>query len=206
MNFDEARIIRMVLSGDVNAYEQLVKANEKNVYNLAFKMTGSEQDAMDISQDAFLKAYINLPGFNGTSKFSVWLYRLTYNLCIDFLRKKKRECTVPAEYENDSGQTVPVQQEDSSPGIEDAVIKTEQYREVMQAINMLPEKYRGILLMHCIDDMKYSDIARALDINEGTVKSRLSRARRLLAEKLQKDGTTSKKKRHKNSQEVKSDE
>ena len=100
---EDARLIRQVLDGNADAYEHLVRANEKKVYNLALKMTGNEQDAMDLAQDAFLKAYTNLGKFNGTCKFSVWLYRLTYNLCVDFLRRKKRENTVPLVYEDEDG-------------------------------------------------------------------------------------------------------
>ncbi|MCL2392880.1 MAG: sigma-70 family RNA polymerase sigma factor, partial [Oscillospiraceae bacterium] len=91
MNIEEERsLIQRVIDGDRNAYEELVIANQKNVYNLALKMTKSEEDALDISQEVFFKAYRHLGRFRGDSMFSVWLYRLTYNLCIDFLRKQPK--------------------------------------------------------------------------------------------------------------------
>ena len=84
----EAMAIRQVLDGDVNAFEPIVKEYEKNVYNLALKMTGNPEDAADIAQEAFIKAYNSLRSFRGDSKFSVWLYRIVSNLCLDFLRSK----------------------------------------------------------------------------------------------------------------------
>ena len=106
----EAMAIQQVLDGDVNAFEPIVKEYEKNVYNLALKMTGNPEDAADLSQEAFIKAYNSLSSFRGDSKFSVWLYRIVSNLCLDFLRSKKaqsrfrarkmRDFTVPASRSN----------------------------------------------------------------------------------------------------------
>ena len=86
----EAAIINAVLKGDTNAYEYLVKEYEKNVYNLALRMTGNSEDAYDMSQEAFIKAYNSLGSFRGDSKFSVWLYRIVSNVCLDFLRSRNR--------------------------------------------------------------------------------------------------------------------
>lgn len=91
LTHEEARIISRVLSGETNAFELLVLDQSKVVYNLAFRMVGSEQDAYDISQEAFLKAYLNLSLFRRDCKFSSWLYKLTTNLCLDFLRKQSRQ-------------------------------------------------------------------------------------------------------------------
>ena len=100
----EATIIKQVLEGDVNAFEGLVKEYEKNVYNLALRMTGDPEDAADMAQDAFIKAYSSLSSFRGDSKFSVWLFRIVSNLCLDFLRSRKRRPTVSLSVENDEGE------------------------------------------------------------------------------------------------------
>ncbi|MBQ8930375.1 MAG: sigma-70 family RNA polymerase sigma factor [Oscillospiraceae bacterium] len=186
---EDARLIRQVLDGNADAYEHLVRANEKNVYNLALKMTGNEQDAMDLAQDAFLKAYTNLGKFNGTCKFSVWLYRLTYNLCVDFLRRKKRENTVPLVYEDEDGTDRSLSIPDPGDTPETAAEKAETRREILEAVDKLPEQYREVLLMRCAENMSYAAIARTLGVQEGTVKSRLSRARGMLGEFLTRQGT-----------------
>ena len=92
---EEMRIIAKVLDGDTNAFEVLVEDQKKVVFNLALRMLGNEEDAYDISQDAFLKAYTNLSSFRGDCKFSSWLYKLTTNLCLDFIRKRNRHKVVP---------------------------------------------------------------------------------------------------------------
>ena len=112
----------------------------------------------------------------------MWLYRLTYNLCVDHLRKQKRQATVPLETEDADGDTKVIELRSTAPGPEEAVEKAEDKRRIMEAVNRLPDKYRAVLLMYCLEDMKYDEIAQALDISQGTVKSRLSRARRMVAE------------------------
>ena len=103
---EELAIIRRVQKGDVNAFEALVRAYEKNVYNLALRMMGNAQDAEDMAQEAFLKAYNSLPGFRGDSRFSVWLYRIVSNVCLDQLRKKSKRPTVSLSMEDEDGEEV----------------------------------------------------------------------------------------------------
>ena len=91
---EERRIIAQVCAGDANAFEALVVAYQKQVYNLALRTVGNEEDAADMTQEVFLRAYRALGTFRGESKFSVWLYRLTTNVCIDFLRSRRRHPTV----------------------------------------------------------------------------------------------------------------
>ena len=86
----EAMIVRKVLQGDVNAFEKLVTEYEKAVYAIALRMTGNAEDAADMTQEAFIKAYNSLSSFRGDSKFSVWLYRIANNVCLDFLRSRSR--------------------------------------------------------------------------------------------------------------------
>jgi RNA polymerase sigma-70 factor (ECF subfamily) len=186
---DERIIIEQVLNGNKNAFEELVIANQKNVYNLALKMTKNAEDALDISQEAFIKAYRNLQNFRGDSKFSVWLYRLTYNICIDFLRKKSKENVISLENENESGTIAPIEIPDIKDLPEDSLIRKEVRKTIAQSIAELPQKQSEVLIMREINSMSYEEIAGTLLISVGTVKSRIARARASLAEILVKKGT-----------------
>jgi len=186
---EELKIIRKVLDGDRNAFEGLVVANQKNVYNLALKMTGSEDDAMDISQDAFLKAYRQLDGFRGESRFSVWLYRLTHNLCIDFLRKKPKIAAISLTYQDNSGEVHDLEVPDMRNLPEDNALRQETRKTIAGSIGELGQSHREILIMREITGMSYGEIADTLHLSEGTVKSRLARARRSLVNILVEKGT-----------------
>jgi len=190
MNIDvEREIIERVLGGDKNAFEGLVLENQKNVYNLALKMTRNEEDALDVSQEAFVKAYRQLRNFRGDSRFSVWLYRLTYNLCIDFLRRKPKTNPVSLSYDDDSGDIAPLEIPDLRSLPEDSTIRSELRKTISDSINELPLKHREVIVMREISDMSYDDIATTLKINVGTVKSRLARARLKLIDILKEKGT-----------------
>jgi len=186
---EEIKLIQRVAGGDRNAFEGLVHANQKNVYNLALKMTSSEEDALDISQEAFLKAYRQLEGFRGDSRFSVWMYRLTYNLCIDFLRKKKRATVVSLSWQDDDGDDHDLEIPDMRSQPEEKMIQGEMRETIAASINELGQNHREILVMREITGMSYSEIAETLNLSEGTVKSRLARARLSLASILVKKGT-----------------
>jgi len=186
---EELRIIQRVVGGDRNAFEELVLANQKNVYNLALKMTGNEEDALDISQEAFIKAYGQLDGFRGDSRFSVWLYRTTYNLCIDFLRKRPKAQVISLSPDEDREDARELDVPDLRNLPEDSIIRREMRKELAEGIKELGSKHREILVMREVTGMSYSDIAEALDLSEGTVKSRLARARSNLASILIKKGT-----------------
>ena len=190
MNSDEElRLIKRVLDGNRNAFEDLVVDNQKNVYNLALKMTKNEDDALDISQEAFIKAYRLLDTFRGDSRFSVWLYRLTYNLCVDFLRKRPRRAAVSLSYQDDSSDVQDIEIPDLRNLPEDTVIRKETRRSIADCIGELNMKHREIIVMREINGMSYGEIAETLEVNEGTVKSRLARARNSLAGILIEKGT-----------------
>ena len=187
---EEQEMIRQILDGDKSAFETLVLENQKNVYNLALKMTGNEDDALDISQEAFFKAYRQLGAFRGESRLSVWLYRLTYNLCIDFLRKKPQTTVVSLTYHDDGGDEahdLDIPDIRSLP--EDIALRKEMRGEIVKSIRALSSQHREILVMREITGMSYGDIAETLNVSEGTVKSRLARARLSLANILIEKGT-----------------
>ncbi len=183
---EEARIVRAAARGDEAAFEKLVLAHQKHVYSLALKLTGSAEDAMDASQDAFLKAFQNLRSFRGESRVSVWLYRLTYNASMDILKKSRRGTLVPLPADEEGAE---LEIPDPSPTPDEEALRREELEEVREALGQLDEDKRRILLMREYNGMSYQDIARALGLEEGTVKSRLARARAALAEILKKRGT-----------------
>ena len=200
---EELRIIEKVRSGDKNAFEGLVLANQNNVYNLALKMTKNEDDALDVSQEVFIKAFRQLDGFRGESRFSVWLYRMTYNLCIDFLRKKPKTQVVSiSEYQDDGGDSQDIEIPDLRSLPEDSLLRNELRKSIADSIGDLNQRHREIFVMREITGMSYAEIAETLGVSEGTVKSRLARARVSLANILLEKGTFPEGFRHKNRREV----
>lgn len=183
---EELDIINRVRSGDTEAFEALVIEHQSKVYGLALKMTGNEEDARDLAQEAFIRAYTSLAGFRAESKFSVWLYRLTSNLCIDFLRGKKRRPTVSMTSEDDEDEELDIPDERHTPELE--LERAETRESIQRGLNSLSDDFRQILLMREIAGMSYSEISKELNLEEGTVKSRIFRARKKLAEFLIKDG------------------
>ena len=151
-------------------------------------MTGNPEDAADLSQEAFIKAYNSLSSFRGDSKFSVWLYRIVSNLCLDFLRSKKRRPTVSLSVENEDGEETELEIPDESQSPE-ALLERKLTREaVRRGLDALPEEQRQILLLREIQGFSYEEIAGTLDLEAGTVKSRIFRARKRLCTFLLRDG------------------
>ena len=184
---EENRIIRRILGGDKNAFAELVRENQNNVYGLCLRLMKNEQDALDASQDAFIKAYETLPDFRGQSRFSVWLYRIAYNLCIDRLRSASKRKVSSLTYDDEDSAEAQIPDTRYDPESEYA--KKELRASLTEAIASLSEEHRQVLLMREYSGMSYEDIAVSLGISEGTVKSRLSRARRAAAKILTEKGT-----------------
>ena len=186
---EEAKIIRAVVDGNANAFEDLVLEYQKQVYHIALKMTGNEEDAFDLSQETFLKAYRTLPTFRGEAGFGSWLYRMTANLCIDFLRRKKRRgaeqiISLDAEEEDRRPPELPDMRYEPQSALE----KKELREKVQAGLQRLPHEQRLILVLRDVEGFSYQEIADALKMELGTVKSRIYRARAHLARLLTEDG------------------
>ncbi len=184
----EAQVVRKVLQGDVNAFEKLVTEYEKSVYAIALRMTGNSEDAADMTQETFLKAYNSLQSFRGDSKFSVWLYRIASNVCLDFLRSRSRKPTLSLSVEDDEGEEVELDIADESQSPELLLERGLTRDAVRRGLQALPPDYRQILLLREIQGLSYEEIADALRIEVGTVKSRIFRARKRLCTFLIEDG------------------
>ena len=185
---DEKAIIERVLAGDNNAFGELVEIYQDRVYNLALRMSGNADDAFDLAQEAFFRAWRGLSGFQFESAFSTWLFRLTSNVCLDWLRAKKRRPTVSLTTLDDEGEEVQLEIRDPGKGPEELLLAAEDRKALAKALNELPVEYREILTLRAINDLSYEEISRILNLREGTVKSRLSRARLALRNKLLQNG------------------
>ena len=188
---EDKEIIEQVLAGDNNAFGALVERYQTRVYNLALRMCGNTDDAFDLAQEAFFRAWRGLPGFQFDSAFSTWLFRLSANVCLDWLRAKKRRPTVSLTTVDDEDEEVQLELPDPGKSPEELVLAAEDRAALTKALNGLPVEYRQILTLRAIDDLSYAEIAGILKIKEGTVKSRLSRARLALRNKLLQNGTKS---------------
>lgn len=181
MTMDDRSLVFLAQQGDGEAFALLVQRHQKMVYNLALGKTGSHHDAEEITQNAFLKAWQGLPQFQGKAAFSSWLYRLTLNAATDFLRQRGRHAKVVSLSDPD---LPPIP--DQSPTPEERSAAEADRQALWQAIEALPEQQRTILLLREIDGLSYKEIALALDLEEGTVRSRLSRSRKVLRKLLWK--------------------
>lgn len=187
---EDRQLVDRVKNGDCQAFEALVLKYQQRVYNLCLHMTGNEQDAFDLSQESFLKAWKGLAGFAFESSFSTWLYRLTSNACLDFLRAQKRRHASSFSVQDDNGAVSQIQVADSAPSPEQIVLAAEERQILRDALLSLDVHSREIITLRVIDNLSYIQIARILGVQEGTVKSRLSRAREKLRKAQQVIGNT----------------
>ena len=180
-------LARAAAKGDIDAFETLLGLYQNKVYGLALRMCGSEEDAWDVAQEAFLAAWRALPGFRGESGFSTWLYRLTSNAAIDHLRRVKRQ---RGEVSLDGGGPG-LDAVDDAPSPQAQAEETELREAVAEGLSMLSEDHRQALLLRELRGLSYEEIASELRVDLGTVKSRISRARGSLRKILVKNGNLS---------------
>lgn len=174
-------LVRKILKhGSINSFELLVSEHTEHMYRIAYRVFGNPHDASDMTQEALLKAYKSLENFNFDSKFSTWLYRITMNTCIDeYRRRNKRmgDVSIDEAYEEDYGLS-------NSP--QDILERNETAIMVREAIDMLSDEHKRVVILRDIEGLSYAEIAVIEDISEGTVKSRINRARKELRKILEK--------------------
>lgn len=191
IEIDKKKLIKRAAKGDADAFEQLALTYQTPIYNLCLRMTGNPEDAADLTQEAFIKAWKNLGGFQFESAFSTWLYRLASNTCLDHLRSVKRRPQVSLTAEDSDGETQTMDFPDPAPSPEAAVIVKEEQELLARAMDALDEQQRQILTLRAVNELSYAEIAELLGIKEGTVKSRLARTRdalrKILLERGNKD-------------------
>jgi len=184
----ELELVVLAKAGDQDAFEQLVRDNEKRIYNLVLRMVGNPEDALDLSQESFLKAWKGLPSFKGDSAFSTWVYRLASNPCLDFLRRRKRQQEAVGAPLSLDDEDAPPPPSDESSQPEVQLERTERSLALKKALDALPDHHRQVLILRELSGLSYQEISDALDLDIGTVKSRLTRARLSLRKILLEDG------------------
>ncbi len=182
MEQNDADLVRQTLNGNTAAYNSLVQRYQRQVYNLAYRMLGNAEDAGDLVQDTFLRAYGALASFRQDASFLTWLYKIASNLCIDQLRSRKAKSTLSLDVELEEGREPAA--DIRSCGPEEAAVRSSVQDVVQKAVLNLPEKYRAVVVMRHLQDMSVDEIARVLDLPTGTVKTHLFRARDMLRGRL----------------------
>ncbi len=188
IDIDEKKLLKKAAAGSAEAFEQLVLTYQTPIYNLCLRMTGNPEDAADMTQESFLKAWRSLEGFHFESAFSTWLYRLASNTCLDFLRSVKRRKQFSLTMEDADGETQLLDLPDPAPTPEASLLSAEESALLAAAMRQLDPEQQRILTLRVVNDLSYTEIAAVLDIKEGTVKSRLARARENLRKKLLQSG------------------
>lgn len=185
---DDAELIRRCLAGDQNAYQQLLEKYRRQVLSLVWRMVSNREEAQDLAQEAFIRAFRSLHTFDISRSFPAWLFRITTNLCVDFYRRKKLD-TVPlvqSAGQDHEERILEVESPDRGPDEEYAGKSRAERLEKM--VRALPAPYRIVILLRHQSDMAYEEIAEALNLPIGTVKARLHRAHKMLREKLERWG------------------
>ena len=180
---EERELLSRAQKGDSAAFESIVRAHEATVFHLALRQLGNREDAEDAAQEVFLKAYTGLSSFRAESKLSVWLYRITNNVCIDFLRRRRE--TVSLSQENEDGEPLELELPDERFDPAALAERKDLREQVGKALQALPPDAREILLLRELGGQSYEEIADTLEIDLGTVKSRIFRARKKLCALLE---------------------
>ena len=184
----EKALVQQAKAGDQNAFAQLVTAYESKIYNLALRYLGNREDAMDASQEVFLRVYRFLPGFQEESGFSTWIYRIGVNVCKDMLAKRGRRNEQPLEVPDEENESRTIEVADRRYEPEHIMGGVELRTVLADAISSLPEQQREMIVLRDIQGLTYDEIANVLSLESGTVKSRISRARENLRKKLLQNG------------------
>jgi RNA polymerase sigma-70 factor, ECF subfamily len=197
---DDLTLVKRVRNGDQRAFKLLVERYQRKIYAVALGMLRDKEEAMDVSQEAFVKVYRYLDHFKGDSSFYTWLYRITVNICIDAIRRRGGGRGETVEFD----ETMPMDVAEANIGAlgsrlgtnpQKAALRKELAGKIQEALGEVPEKHRAILLLREIEGMSYEDLSRTLKIPKGTVMSRLFHARtkvqKILSEYLELDETKS---------------
>jgi RNA polymerase sigma-70 factor (ECF subfamily) len=178
---EDQKLVRLAQRGDMAAFEELVARHRDKIYARALSMMRNEDEAIDLSQEAWVKGWQRLKQFQGESSFGTWMTRIVINLCLDQLRKHKRQRTESIEaMDEESGgveRHMPVLTVNPTAGLE----RNELRQRIDKALGQLSYEHRTVLVLHEFEEMEYKEIAKAMDCSIGTIMSRLFYARRKMA-------------------------
>ena len=181
MGQSEQLLLENAKAGDVAAFEELIEGYQKKIFNLAYRIIGNYDDAADMAQEALIRIFRSIASFKEQSSFSTWIYRITTNVCLDEIRKRKNKKVVSLDEEirmEDGEIKRQFMSDDIQP---DAAAEQKELRTMVNnAINSLPEDQRIVITLRDIQGLSYDEISTVLDCPSGTVKSRINRARQAL--------------------------
>jgi RNA polymerase sigma-70 factor (ECF subfamily) len=185
MTRTDEELVAHAMAGDLDSFNQLVARWERPIYALAYRTLGRDEDARDVVQEAFLRAYRGLRGFKGQAKFSSWLYRITLNLCRDWIRRDRR---TPLVHAPDGVDPIDLADAQVEPGesVEDLVARREMSRAVAAAMAELPEEQRTAILLKEYHGLTFQEIADTLHCPLSTVKTRLYQGLSVLRRRLER--------------------
>lgn len=186
MNDEE--LVKRVKKGDIDAFEEIIAKYEKRVFGLIYNVIKNENEIEDVAQEVFMKVYKNIDKFKGNSSLYTWIYRITTNLCLDYIKKKKEVIYIDEKLQLDDGEVdfqIP-----SDEKLQDELYEEKELKEKLQkSIAKLPEKQQMMIVLRDIKGLSYEEISEILEMKLGTVKSQINRARLKLKDLLEKDGT-----------------
>jgi RNA polymerase sigma-70 factor (ECF subfamily) len=182
MTWTDEELVARSTSGDADSFNELILRWERPIYALAYRTIGREEDARDICQETFLRAYRALPGFRGQAKFSSWLYRIALNLCRDWVRRERRTPVVQPPEDGDLMELAAAAEPSES--IEDLVARKDLTRTVERAMALLPEEQRTAIVLKEYHGLTFQEIADLMGCPLSTVKTRLYQGLTVLRREL----------------------
>jgi RNA polymerase sigma-70 factor (ECF subfamily) len=187
LSSDDALLVQRCLRGEERAYGLLLGRYRRAVYSLVYRMVGNAEEAQDLAQEAFIRAFRSLSSYDPQRSFANWLFKIASNLTIDHFRRRRLPTVSTAMFEDeDEGRELDLP--DPGPSALDVMVQDEEARLTADLVQSLPEHYRIVVLLRHGQDMAYEEIAETLNLPVGTVKARLHRARHLLKDKLEGRG------------------
>ncbi|MBX7243674.1 MAG: sigma-70 family RNA polymerase sigma factor [Bacteroidia bacterium] len=185
-NTKEDRVlVERAQKGDKRAFDKLLRKYRKSVYYMLLKMVKNSDDAEDLAQEAFAKAFTSIERFDATFAFSTWLFRIASNNCIDFIRKKRvQTISIDQPVEGEDGSSMHFDLKDGNLDPNDALLKQQMGRYLKMALDRLPQKYRQLVELRYFEELSYEEVAEKTKLPLGTVKAQLFRARELLLEEM----------------------
>ena len=184
MGRSDEELVEACQAGETSAFDVLVARWEDRIRGAAYRFLGSEEEARDVAQEAFLKAYRALGGFKREARFSSWLYQIATNLCRDRLRRRRTRGTVSLEALEETGPVIM----DPRPGAHERLLQLDIGRVVRRAVDALPEEQRVVVILKEYQELTFLEIAQALDVPLSTVKTRLYRGLGQLRLRLEREG------------------
>lgn len=185
---DEKELIRQAKNGDLKAYEQIIGLYEKKVFSTIYYMVKNDNDVEDIAQEVFIKIYRNLNSFKEESSLYTWIYRITINVCIDELKKRKKVVYLDEKIETKDGE-IEFQVSDTGKSLHELTEEKDLREILLKCVRKLSEDQRTMIILRDIKGFTYMEIAEMTKMNLGTVKSKINRARSALKQLLEEDGT-----------------